>query len=161
MVEIVNPQDAGLADQVTLNLREIVEDGGHSVDRWLDGVRDKWLKLCGSCDAGQPMNCVCTQDDPRTVIQELVQVARQLREQLSLFGQRAQLLSATDMGDAYDQLEKLVAVAEAARLAVPGILETWPGIRESAPEWFHPGTIELVKAVDALEEKEEGTDARR
>lgn len=48
------------------------------------------------------------------------------------------------------EADKLRAVVEAARKVAAGITETFPHIRDAQPAWFHPGTIELVRAVDAL-----------
>ena len=32
---------------------------------------EKWLHLCGSCDAGLTMSCTCPPGDPRAIIQRL------------------------------------------------------------------------------------------
>jgi hypothetical protein len=70
----VNPQAAVRAEPFA----EIMEkkDGEASIRAWLDGVRDKWLGQCGSCDGGLAMGCTCPSGDPRTVIFELWQLAQ-------------------------------------------------------------------------------------
>jgi hypothetical protein len=46
----------------------------------LDSDRiQQWLRLCGSCDAGLPMNCTCPKDDVRPVIADLVAEVKHLR----------------------------------------------------------------------------------
>lgn len=66
----------------------------------LDEIRQKWLNQCGSCDAGLPMNCTCTTDDPRHVILALVNHLE------DLYGNHDMLLCST-MGGAVDELELL------------------------------------------------------
>lgn len=39
----------------------------------LDAIAEKWLKPCGSCDAGLPMGCTCSQEDFRPDMLRLVQ----------------------------------------------------------------------------------------
>jgi hypothetical protein len=73
MVEIVNPQDAVRVKPFTEILEEQSQD---AVRAWLDGVRDKWLGQCGSCDGGLAMDCTCPAEDPRAVIFELWQLAQ-------------------------------------------------------------------------------------
>jgi hypothetical protein len=34
-------------------------------------IRKRWLQVCGSCDAGLPMSCSCSEPDPRGVISAL------------------------------------------------------------------------------------------
>jgi hypothetical protein len=38
-----------------------------------------FLELCGSCDAGLPMNCTCPSEDYRPVMLELVREIERLR----------------------------------------------------------------------------------
>lgn len=45
----------------------------------LDSIRDRWLQLCASCDAGLPMGCTCPTCDPRNVISALVDEVERLR----------------------------------------------------------------------------------
>lgn len=88
MVEIVNPQDAVRA--VDLDLK-------------LSRIRNKWLRVCGPCDAGLPGTCTHPNEDYRTVIADLI-------TDLEKFRGNAQLLSASTMGEAFDRLEELLAV---------------------------------------------------
>ena len=46
------------------------------------------------------------------------------------------------------------AVIAAARAAVADILETHPQIRHANPIWYHPSTLQLIAAVDALDTPE-------
>ena len=41
-------------------------------DKELKAISDKWLQVCGQCDAGLPMNCCCPDEDPRPIILTLV-----------------------------------------------------------------------------------------
>lgn len=68
----------------------------------LDEIRQKWLNQCGCCDAGLPMSCTCTTDDPRHVILALVNHLE------DLYGNHDMLLCST-MGEAYEQMEKFPA----------------------------------------------------
>lgn len=45
----------------------------------LDAIAEKWLKPCGSCDAGLPMTCTCPPDDFRPDMQRLIGRAATLR----------------------------------------------------------------------------------
>lgn len=47
----------------------------------LDELTERWLKVCGYCDAGLPMGCSCCADDPRPAMRELIAAARE-RDQL-------------------------------------------------------------------------------
>jgi hypothetical protein len=42
----------------------------------------QWLNLCGSCDAGLPMNCTCPDGDPRIIILDLYNEVVDLRKKL-------------------------------------------------------------------------------
>jgi hypothetical protein len=42
----------------------------------LDAIEAKWLHVCGSCDAGLNYDCTCPSDDPRSIIQILVDELR-------------------------------------------------------------------------------------
>jgi hypothetical protein len=44
-----------------------------------DAIREKWLQLCGSCDAGLPMNCTHPDEDYRPVMATLVDEIERLR----------------------------------------------------------------------------------
>lgn len=118
MVEIVNPQDAvrvgdGVCttcgtvvdlDQVVLNQEEVRQDKlARVVDGDLIARAVKASAQCGSCDFGLvEFGCSCKDgEDPRAVIVDLVRA-------LEKFGERAQLLSASTMGEAYDRLEELL-----------------------------------------------------
>jgi hypothetical protein len=47
----------------------------------LQEIADKWLVVCGSCDAGLAMGCVCQrQTDPRSLIARLLQEIGRLKE---------------------------------------------------------------------------------
>lgn len=49
----------------------------------LDAIERTWLRQCGHCDAGLPMNCVCPTDDYRIPMGELVVEVRRLQAQLT------------------------------------------------------------------------------
>ena len=68
----------------------------------LSAIRRKWLHLCGSCDAGLPMSCTCTQDDPR---QQILVLVNHLED---LYGNFDILLCST-LGGAVERLEHLEA----------------------------------------------------
>jgi hypothetical protein len=118
MVEIVNPQDAvrvgdGVCttcgtvvdlDQVVLNQEEMRQDKlARVVDEDLIARAVKASAQCGSCDFGlvEFATCTCPDEDPRAVIVDLMSALEKL-------GDRAQLLSASTMGEAYDRLEELL-----------------------------------------------------
>lgn len=94
-MEIVNPQDAaaGLAD---IRAGMVVDWNAR-----LYRIKMTWLQACGSCDGGLPMTCTCPVEDYRPVMAELVDALEKFRE-------RASLLSASTMGEAFDRLEELV-----------------------------------------------------
>lgn len=45
----------------------------------LEAIKAKWLGMCGACDAGLPMGCSCTGDDPRPVMLLLIEEIERLR----------------------------------------------------------------------------------
>lgn len=45
----------------------------------LDAIEEKWLRLCGACDAGLSTSCVCAEGDPRNVIASLVDEVKRVR----------------------------------------------------------------------------------
>lgn len=67
----------------------------------LDAITKKWLSQCGSCDAGLPMSCTCPDNDPRTVILQMV-------NHLDRIYDNHTLLLASTMGEAVDELEDLL-----------------------------------------------------
>lgn len=58
----------------------------------LEDVREQWLNLCGSCDAGLAMNCTCPAEDPRTVIAKLVREVEAARERTSFLANREHIV---------------------------------------------------------------------
>lgn len=48
----------------------------------LDQIRNDWSRVCGSCDAGLTMECVCPAEDPRAAIGELLDHIDLLTERL-------------------------------------------------------------------------------
>lgn len=101
----------------------------------LPEIHRKWLHLCGSCDAGLPMDCTCTGDDPRAEILRLVNHLEDLYNNYDL------LLCST-MGEAMERLESGQRIASAAKDLVEYVRHT---IHQ---DWQHPLTRELIKAVD-------------
>jgi septal ring factor EnvC (AmiA/AmiB activator) len=84
----------------------------------LDAIAEKWLKLCGYCDAGLPMGCTCTGDDPRSDIQRLAHFIRaqqdQIEQQNQELNQQAgiivrQRVTIAEQGDKVKELRDQVA----------------------------------------------------
>lgn len=45
----------------------------------LDAIEQKWLQMCGACDAGAPTYCRCPNEDVRPAMSALVDEIRRLR----------------------------------------------------------------------------------
>lgn len=65
----------------------------------LGAVRAKWLNQCAHCDAGLPWGCTCPDDDPRSVILQLVSALEDLY-------QNYDMLLCSTMGEAMDELSR-------------------------------------------------------
>lgn len=48
-------------------------------DQDLAQIQAEWATQCGSCDAGLPMGCTCSQGDPRPVVARLLGEIDRLR----------------------------------------------------------------------------------
>jgi hypothetical protein len=46
----------------------------------LDATAESWLQVCGSCDAGLPMNCTCPRGDYRRVFAPLAAALKAVLE---------------------------------------------------------------------------------
>lgn len=77
----------------------------------LDAIAEKWLRLCGACDAGIG-SCVCPPGDPRNVIDSLVDEARRLRAELSQV-QKERDEARRDLAETRQRLWGLANAAEA------------------------------------------------
>jgi hypothetical protein len=84
----------------------------------LDAIAEKWLKLCGHCDAGLPMGCTCTGDDPRSDIQRLAHFIRAQQDQIEQQNQeldwqvgivKRQRVTIAEQGDKVRELRDQVA----------------------------------------------------
>lgn len=95
----------------------------------LQEIRDKWLGICGYCDAGQSMACTCAHGDPRVLISELVTEIERLAEHsttLNTIGWKmAEALghvpSGTQcvQGDVVELTDRLIGEMMRSRLQVP------------------------------------------
>lgn len=95
----------------------------------LNKIYAEWLKPCGSCDAGLPMSCTCTEGDARQVIWQLVGHLD------DIYNNHALLLCST-LDQAVDHVE------EAERL----LDDAWSVIANS-PGW-NPGTPAWVRLAE-------------
>ena len=87
-----------------MNPGDLGKETGRVVDGDLIARAVKASAQCGPHDFGMvEFGCSCSEEDPRAVIVDLVRVLEQ-------FGERARLLSASTMGEAWDRLEELLAV---------------------------------------------------
>jgi hypothetical protein len=50
-------------------------------DETLAQIEQDWSRVCGCCDAGLTMNCVCPKEDPRSVIGKLLEHIKELKDQ--------------------------------------------------------------------------------
>lgn len=104
----------------------------------LDAIARKWLSLCGACDAGLPMGCTCTGDDPRGLIQEMVSHLYQIYSNHTL-------LLASTMSEAVDELGKLTQ----ARDRVQDALRT---LKDPERDWCCSCPHDLGVVTELLEQ---------
>lgn len=77
----------------------------------LDAITKKWLNQCAACDGGILGGCTCPDDDPRTVILQMV-------NHLDRIYDNHTLLLASTMGEAVDELENLSAARDKVKAAL-------------------------------------------
>lgn len=89
----------------------------------LDAIAEKWLRLCGACDAGMG-SCVCPPGDPRNVIDNLVEEVKRVRAELSQVREELDAVQATATMRA-GQLTAARRHADEARSALAALREAY------------------------------------